>query len=57
METETKIVGYTEVEDILSKAMKVVQRKLEDGKLKVKLLNTLVDAKEMLDNEGKESSD
>ena len=57
MVTEVKIAGYAEVEDIFSKAMKIVQRKLDNGKLKVKLLNGLVELQEVLENEGKEPSE
>ena len=34
--------------------MKVVQRDLEDGRLKVDFLNALLDLRERLDNDGRE---
>ena len=46
---------YTRVEKILNKAMKSVQRNLDDGWIKVNILNGLIDAKEQLDSDGKES--
>jgi len=54
---ETVVRGkYPKTERTLSLLMKVVQRELEDGKLKVQVLSDLVDLKERIDAEGKESS-
>ena len=57
MVTKEIKTGPEEVEETLRNTMKTVQRKLEDGKLKVRILDLLVDAKVLLDKEIKESSE
>lgn len=47
---------YPRTRKVLKTLMKIVQRELEDGKLKVQLLSDLVDVQEILDNDGRESS-
>jgi len=47
---------YPKTNKALTAFMKIVQRELPDGKLKVEVLSVLVDVKEKLDNDGKEPS-
>lgn len=45
---------YPRTRKALKTSMKIVQRELEDGKLKVKLLSVLLDLVEKLDSDKKE---
>jgi len=54
--TTTVQEKYPRTRKALEKSMKIVQRELEDGKLKVDLLTNLVDLRDKLDNDGKEGS-
>lgn len=47
---------YPRTRKVLEKSMKIVQRELEDGKLKVDLLTILLELRDKLNNDGKESN-
>ena len=47
---------YPRTKKALESLMKIVQRELEDGRFKVKILSDLVDLIERLDNDEKEPS-
>lgn len=53
METEVSI-KYYRTDRALRKLMKIVQRELGDGELKIELLSGLLDLIRKLDNDGKE---
>jgi len=48
---------YPKTKVIIGKAMKVVQRELDDSRLKVLFLNTLLDLREKLDKNGTEDKE
>lgn len=47
---------YSRIRKGIEYTMKVVQRDLENGRLKVEFLSTLLDLRERLDKDGRESS-
>jgi len=53
-DSESNRKGIAKIDGILSKVMKTVRKEVEDGKLKVELLNSLMELKEKLDGDGKE---
>lgn len=48
---------YSRIRKGIEYTMKVVQRDLENGRLKVEFLSTLLDLRERLDKDGRESSE
>ena len=52
MKTETKVKGeHPRTRKAIEQSMKIVQRELEDGRLKLDLLNGLLELKEKLEND------
>jgi hypothetical protein len=44
--------GYPRTKKVIEQSMKIVQRELEDGRLKVDILSDLLSIKEKLENDG-----